>query len=444
MIFSENDANSYLSELISLSKADSVQLRFSGTVSCNQRFALNHLTTNGYSDELELTITSRIKQKSGTVSTNDLSKDNIVKFFRLSEDIARNNSTSSEYVEPLGKQEYLNSINYSSITAKLNNTDRINFINNIITNSKTNKLISAGYFENRHTFISILNSTGLFAYNQGSLYKLSSTSKSKEGKGSSRIVSTSFNIDELDIDNFTEKLVEKTLLSKNPIELVPGKYTVILEADAMADISAYYSYFMDARAAEEGRSFFSNGNNNNKIGNKLNSEIVNLYSDPLNSLVPTVPFNSEGEPVNKIYWIKNGHLVNLKRTRFWGKVSKQVPIPEPNNLILSGTNKNIDEIIKNTEKGLLINRFWYIRVVDLKTLLLTGLTRDGVYEIRNGSITNSVSNFRFNESPVNVFSNITDLGIPVNSSGSETSEFRILTPPAKINNFNFTSKSEAI
>lgn len=444
MIFSENESYSYLSELISISQADSVQITLTGVISCNQRFALNNLTTNGYSDELELTITSIINQKTGRVSTNNLSKENILTYFRLSEEIARKNNSSSEYVDLLEKQQYLPSINYSGTTTKINNDERINFINYVITISKINKLSTSGYFENSHTFIAILNSNGLFSYNQGSMFKLSSTARSISGLGSSRVIKTGFNIDNLDIDKFTEKLIERTILSKNPIQLEPGKYTVILEPDAMADITAYYSYFMDARAADEGRSFFSKDNKRSKIGDKINSEKVNIFSDPIHPLVPTVPFNFEGETLSKTYWIKNGQLLNLQRTRFWSKVSKLPSIPEPNNLILSGSDKKIEEIIENTENGLMVNRFWYIRVVDLKTLLLTGLTRDGVFEIKNGRINNSVRNFRFNESPINIFNNVTDIGVSVTASGSETNSFRILVPPAKITNFNFTSNSNAI
>ena len=111
---------------------------------------------------------------------------------------------------------------------------------------------------------------------------------------------------------------------------------------------------------------------------------------------------------------------------------------------MSGTDKTIDEMISTTEYGILVTRFWYIRTVDQQTMLLTGLTRDGIFEISNGKISRPIKNFRFNESPMNVLQNILEIGSAENAVGSETGDLQIFVPALKVKNFNFSSLSDAI
>jgi predicted Zn-dependent protease len=159
---------------------------------------------------------------------------------------------------------------------------------------------------------------------------------------------------------------------------------------------------MGARGADEGRSFFSKAGGGTLIGEQLADSRVNIYSDPSDTKAPSSPFSWDG-----------------------------------------GT-KTVDELIASSEYAVLVTRFWYIRTVDPKTMLLTGLTRDGVFEIKDGKITRPVKNFRFNESPMNILKNISELGAAEKAVGSETDDFPIHVPAMKVDNFNFSSLSDAI
>ena len=136
-------------------------------------------------------------------------------------------------------------------------------------------------------------------------------------------------------------------------------------------------------------------------------------------------------------WVENGVLKNLPYTRYWANQKGAEAIPSPSGVIMNGSDHSVSDLIKNTEKGILVTRFWYIRPVDPQTLVFTGLTRDGTFYIENGVIKYAIKNFRFNESPVKMLNNIEALGKPVRVGNN-------LIPPMKIRDFNFTSLSDAV
>jgi predicted Zn-dependent protease len=194
---------------------------------------------------------------------------------------------------------------------------------------------------------------------------------------------------------------------------------------------------MDARNADEGRSFLSKKGGETKLGEKLFDERVNIYSDPMNEEIPGSPFSGDGRPQEKIYWIENGIVKNMTYSRFWADKKGVKATPPPNSFIMAGGTKSLADLIKGTDKGILVTRLWYIRAVDPQTLLYTGLTRDGTFYIENGKIKFPVKNFRFNESPVIMLNNLEEMGKPVRITGN-------LVPPLKIRDFTFSSLSDAV
>jgi predicted Zn-dependent protease len=166
-------------------------------------------------------------------------------------------------------------------------------------------------------------------------------------------------------------------------------------------------------------------------------ERVTVYSDPFHQTVPTAPFTGSGQPVEKTMWIENGVVKNLAYSRFWAKEKGVEPLPGPVNGIMEGGTKSTAEMVASTERGILVTRTWYIRMVDPQSLLLTGLTRDGTFYIEDGKIKHAVKNFRFNESPVIMLNNIEELGKPVRCEGN-------MIPPMKIRDFTFSSLSDAV
>ena len=444
MILSENEAKNLLTKILSNSKAESASASLTGTNGYNLRFALNSLSTNGYTDGLTLYYSSNFGKKTGTVSTNKFDDDSIKEIVKKSEEIARFSPENKEFMPLLPQQEYPASLNFSAVTENLSTDTRSDKILYILEQSKKNNVISAGYSEDETGFFAVMNTNGLFAYNKNTMSRLSATVRTADGTGSGKFQKIYCDDNKIEHKKLADWVIERSKLSVKPAEIKPGRYTVILEPSAVADMVSRCINFMSARGADEGRSFFSKSGGGNKIGDQLVNDSVNIYSDPLDINAPSMPFSWDGEPRVNTVWFENGVLKNLFRNRFWAEKTAQPSVPYPSNVIMQGTEKTLDEMISSTDEGILVTRFWYIRTVDPGTMLLTGLTRDGVFEIKNGRIAGPVKNFRFNESPVNMLNSILETGKSEKASGSETDDFPIFVPPLKIKDFNFSSLSDAI
>jgi len=444
MILNEADAKRLLEKVIKFSAADSVLLNMRGTDRYNLRFAVNSVTTNGFSDSLTLSVSSIFGRKTGTASTNKFDDESLKAVVMKSEQIARLSPDSKEFMPPLGPQTYSNANNYNSDTENLNSEKRAAFVSYIIDECIKKDVTTAGFFENASGFNSILNSYGLFAYNKSTNGSLSATVRTMDGTGSGRFEKNYVNINNLESKKLTDWVINRSVLSKNPAELKPGHYTVILETSAAADMVTLCVDFMNSRSADEGRSYFSKAGGRNKIGEMLASDKVNIFSDPTDINAPSINFNSEGLPRNKIAWFDSGVLKNLHRSRYWAEKTGEPAISFPSNLIMPGSEKSVEQLINETDYAILVTRFWYIRTVDPKTMLLTGLTRDGVFEIKDGKIYRPVKNFRFNESPVNVLKNVIDMSIPEKAIGAEDDRTQVFVPALKVSNFHFSSLSDAI
>jgi len=208
------------------------------------------------------------------------------------------------------------------------------------------------------------------------------------------------------------------------------------EPAAAADLLGNMGRALDARTADEGRSFMSK-EGGTKLGDKIVDERVNIYSDPLHPEVPTATWNGEGQALKKTKWIENGVVRNLAYSRFWAEQKGVDAVPYPSNIIMEGGSASLEDLIRDTKKGILVTRLWYIRSVDPQTLLFTGLTRDGTFYIENGKIKYPVKNFRFNESPIIMLNNLETLGKQVRVDGN-------LIPYMKVRDFTFTSLSDAV
>ena len=225
--------------------------------------------------------------------------------------------------------------------------------------------------------------------------------------------------------------------------LEPGKYTVILEPAAAAGLVSFMMFFFDARAADEGRSFLSKKGGGNKLGEQVYDPRVSIIADPWDPNAPVLPWDGDGLPREKMAIIDKGKVAALNYSRYWANKQGKRAVGQPGNLIMAGGTKSTADLVKGTQKGILVTRTWYIRMVDPQTVLLTGLTRDGTFYIENGQIKHPVKNFRFNESPVIMLNNIEELGKPVRLGGDE-SPFVMMIPPMKLRDFTFSSLSDAV
>jgi predicted Zn-dependent protease len=266
-------------------------------------------------------------------------------------------------------------------------------------------------------------------------------------------------VDPLAID---EELARRLAWAERRVDLPAGRYDTILPPTATADlmIDAYWS--AGARVAWEGQSVFSQrgGGGGTRIGQRIAREGVHLYSDPAHPGLECLPFvltSSSGNeasvfdnglPLERTDWIRDGELAALIQTRHSAAMTSQPLTPAIDNLLLSvdGGSGSVEDLVAGTERGLLLTCLWYIREVDPQTLLLTGLTRDGVYLVEDGEITGAVNNFRFNESPVDILSRFTHASATVPAFSREWGDdyfSRTAMPALRVPDFNMSSVSQA-
>jgi predicted Zn-dependent protease len=218
---------------------------------------------------------------------------------------------------------------------------------------------------------------------------------------------------------------------------------VILEPAAGIVLLEQLYGSLDARSADEGRSFLSKPGGKTKLGEKMVDERINIYSDPSHPDLPTSSWAGDGQPQVKMSWIEKGVVKNFTYSRYWAQKKGVKSIPGPGNIIMDGGTQTLEELIKGTEKGILVTRLWYIRPVDPQTLLFTGLTRDGTFYIENGQIKFPIKNLRFNESPVIMLNNLDALGKAERTVSGESGQSAMI-PPMRIKDFTFTSLSDAV
>ena len=221
-----------------------------------------------------------------------------------------------------------------------------------------------------------------------------------------------------------------------------GKYTVILEPAAVSDLVGFLGFNFGARDAEQGQSFLSKQGGGTHLGEKMFPEYITLRSDLSDTKLPATPWGPSLLPNERIAWIEKGVVKNLFYDRFWASKAGKDPTPAPANLTLDGQNNTLEDLIQSTDRGLLITRFWYIRFLQPQTLQLTGLTRDGVFLVEKGKITDPVTNYRWNESPVRVLQNTKKLTQPSPSQGAEAGAS--IVPAILVTDFSLASVSDAV
>ena len=202
----------------------------------------------------------------------------------------------------------------------------------------------------------------------------------------------------------------------------------------------------DARQADEGRSFFSKRGGGNRLGERLFDERITILNDPAEKNAETSPFTPSGQPLQREAWVDKGILKTLSYSRFWASRQGVPPKPGASNLIMSGGDAGVDDMIKATKRGVLITRFWYIRPLNPRIVSFTGLTRDGTFLIENGKIARPVTNFRFNQSLADLLAKVEMLGRPTRVCASEDSTVGppALVPALKVKEFYLSSVSDAI
>ena len=437
-ILSQTEAQDILKKVLSFSTADECEVTLNGSLSGNVRSARNTISTAGAADNVSLAVQSRYGKRNGTATCNEFDEASLRRCVQRAEEIAKLAPESPEYVPFLGPQKYLTSpASFAQRTADITPDYRAQQIGASMALCEAKKLSSAAFFSDSSGFIAKRNSKGLEAYQRLTNLDFSITVRTADGTGSGYAITNYTDLAKFDAARLTRVAADKAASSVKAKAIEPGKYTVILEPAAAVDLLSNMMRSMDARNADEGRSFLSKKGGGNKKGDKVFDERVTIYSDPTHPDVPDLTFSGDGRPQQKTTWIEKGIVKNLYTSQFWAQKAGIPDIPPPGGWIMAGGSQSTADLIKGTAKGILVTRLYYIRAVDPQTLLYTGLTRDGTYYIENGQIKFPVKNFRFNESPVIMLNNLEAIGKPVRLGGN-------LVPPLKIRDFTFTSLSDAV
>ena len=450
MIWSRERAKALIDRVLSFSTAEETFVTVNGGDRGYLRFARNSATTSGASSGYSLAVTANFGKKSGTVTTAEFDDAALQRATRNAEEIARLSPDNPEQMPVLGPQTYDVGKAYFEDVAGVTPDWRAAAVATAIELSKQKQVVSAGFVDTSASIQSAGSSKGLFGYDRQTAADYNLTARTLDASGSGW-ASKSFNeLRLLDPKQLASAAIEKAALSKSPAAIEPGKYTVVLEPAALADLLAFLVFSADARLADEGRSFFSKKGGGNRIGERVLGEKVRIYSDPAHPLAPTVMFDGGGLPIKRTVWVDNGVWKDLIYSRFWAQKQNREPTGGPANLIMEGSTATFADLIAGTERGVLVTRFWYIRSLDPQTLLFTGLTRDGLFLIEKGKITRPVKNMRWNESPIVALNNIdamTRAERVVSGEGfggSDGFTFGMVCPAARIREFTFSSASDAV
>lgn len=443
---SKADAEALTKKVLSYVTVDAARVSVgSGTLS-NSRFAVNQISTAGDNYTTNVTVRATVGKRSATASGNRLDDDSLKALVKKAEGLARLSPEDPEAMPELGPQTYRESPGWSDPTASLDPQGRATAVQKITSQAEKAGLVSTGYLEVTAGANAVASSNGMFAWGRSTAAALTTTVRTPDGTGSGWAGASTHDWSRIDPAALGERAVQKAKASTNAVAVEPGRYTVVLEPTAVGNLVGLIAGSLQARGADEGRSFFSKPGGGTKIGMKVVDERVTLTSDPFDPETYGASFTGEGLPTERVTWIENGIVKNLAYDRYWAQQKGVKPTAAQGSLKMSGGTASLEEMIASTERGLLVTRLWYIRGVDPRVILFTGLTRDGTFLIEKGKITRAVKNLRWNESPIFMLNNIEMMGKPERVSASESGSAgqALVVPPLKVRDFTFTSLSDAV
>ncbi|MEO6444229.1 MAG: TldD/PmbA family protein [Gemmatimonadaceae bacterium] len=443
-VLSREEAQALVERVVKMSKADAIEVQIGGGYSANVRFADNQMSTAGGVSDFNVAVQSSFGPKHAVVSTNEISDEALRAAVEKSEKLARLAPDDPEAMPLLGPQQYQRVEAYFPSVANMDPSQRAKVALTALEPARAARdITAAGFLINNVGATALGNSAGLFAYHRTTNSNYTVTVRTTDGTGSGWAGAEHNDAGEVDYAAISQRAIEKARASRSPVAVEPGRYTVILEPQAVGDLAQLIGFYADARATDEGRSPFVKQGGGTKIGEKILDERVNIYADPYDPMVRAQPFDGDGLPLGRQEFIQNGVLKTLYYSRFWAKKKGVPPTGAPTSFLMSGGSASVDEMIRSTPRGILVTRLWYLREVDPRTILYTGLTRDGTFLIENGKITRAVKNFRFNDSPLFMLNNLEMLGRPERLAGTEAGG-AVVVPAIKVRDFNFTSLSDAI
>jgi len=459
-MYSRDEIKALTDRVLSMAKADAVEVSFDGGERSATRWANSSITVNLVQYDQQLSLNVRHGQKQGTASTREFDDDSLKAMIDEAHDAAqkaRDNPNLTPLVK--GPQDYVPVDAVLQTTADFGPGERAAWVRQSVDICEKKGVLGAGYIPKVYQTNSLANSEGLFAYYQYAEVGFVLTCRMANGSGSGWSgITGAKDLSQIDVAQLTEVAANKALKSQKPRAIEPGRYTTIIEPRPAARL---LSTMMGAFNAGGGGGGFGGGFNfggvgrpfvnadgTPKIGQKLFSESFTLKSDIGNPILRQTPIMNDGAAARPVTWIEKGVLKNLYYDPATARRQKAAPsaATPTMSLVVEGTDQSIDDIVKKTRRGLLVTFFWYLRPVDTLTLLNTGMTRDGLFLIENGEIAGPVQNFRWNMSPLVAFANISAVGkpVPIHTGEAYDGPGTALVPAIRVEDFYMTSVSPAV
>jgi PmbA protein len=408
------------------------------------RFANNSIHQNVAEHGLTVSVRTVIEGRTARATTNRLDEDSLRGAIAASLSMAQSQPNNPRLLPIPGKQRYRSVNRFAKRTAALTPEDRARAVKRACDLAVKRGQTAAGIFASGQQQMVLGNSRGLFAAYRETHAEFSITMQ--EPPAASWAKANFGDVGLIDPQKLAERASDKAHRATNAVEFAPGKYTVILEPAAVLDLVGFLFYDFSATAVTDKRSCF-----NDRLGKQVFGKNISVTDDVCHPLQLGAPFDGEGMPRQSMVLVDRGVPKNLVYSRATAKALNKKPtghgFPLPNeygeapmNLVFSGGNSSLKEMIASTDRGLLVTRLWYIREVDPYEKVMTGMTRDGVFLVEKGQVSSAVRNFRFNQSILEMLRNVELLGPAVRGTGEEA--FEMVVPAMKVRDFQFSETTK--
>lgn len=448
---------------LELSEANDMVVLVDESSTANLRWANNGLTTNGLMHDRGVTVIATVGDgegvASGVIARSAVTPEALEPLVRAAEQAARDNG-AAEDAQPLVAGGAAADWSDEPAETSVSVFGKIApALGDAFTHAAAEQRLLYGYVEHgvRTTYLG--TSTGVRFRHVQPTGHIGITGKSADRTRSSWVGQASRDMSDIDIAALDAELTRRLTWAERTVELPAGRYDTVLPPTCVADLMIYAYWMMSARDAHDGRTVYSKPGQGTRIGETLSGRPVSMWSDPAAPGLECVPVAiahassaetsvfDNGLPVSRTEWIADGTLAALLQTRHSAALTEQPVTPAIDNLAVTvpGGSADVEDLVSGVERGLLLTCLWYIREVDPMTLLLTGLTRDGVYLIENGEVAGAVNNFRFNESPVSLLDRFSEAGKTVPAFSREWGDYfpRTAMPALRVPDFNMSSVSQA-
>ena len=427
---------------IAASKADETEALVAASDSSLTRYTHNSAHESVNERNCQLSVRAVVHKRIGVAGTNRLDDAGIADVVNRAYESAKLNAEDPDFPGLPGPQGSLveHPGDYDETTATATPDMRAAAVNDIVKIMRTNNLYGAGYVSTQSDTIAIANTKGVKHSHRSSDSAINIKAIGSDSSGYAEGYSRRF--DDLEPSKLADRAARKAVASKNPRALEPGPYTVILEPPAFREFLGYLSWIgFGAQPFEQGSSFMSG-----KLGQKLVGDNVTIRDDYLHPLCGGLPFDFEGVPRTAVGLVEKGVARDVVYDSYYAAKMRHAntghALPAPNadgplplNIVVEPGTTPVEQMIKDVTHGVLVTRTWYIRLVDQKQTIITGMTRDGLFLIERGRVTKGLKNMRFNESIIG------SLGRCELASALERSESHVV-PAVKIENFRFSSGTE--